>query len=200
MMMRDKQQRGTRELIAEVAARLMAQGHIDDFSLAKRKAARQLGLPEHQDLPGNSEIEQALKRYRDLYDPGHVGTLTRLRELALEVMHVFAQFRPYLVGSVLSGRANRHSDINLVVYSDNLKSFELFCLNQRIDYQMQGYADGKSSWPVFVFDAQGTTIKVAVRPEREERIAVKGGVSDIPERIRASQLEALLHTSVSSPL
>ena len=46
--------------IAQVAARLIAEHGIADWSLAKRKAARQLGLPERAALPGDDEIEAAL--------------------------------------------------------------------------------------------------------------------------------------------
>ena len=42
--------------IAQVAARLIAEHGITDWSLAKRKAARQLMLPEREALPGDDEI------------------------------------------------------------------------------------------------------------------------------------------------
>ena len=42
--------RQMRERIAQLAARLMAVDGIDDFALAKRKAARQAGAPDTRNL------------------------------------------------------------------------------------------------------------------------------------------------------
>ena len=56
-----------RARIAAAAARIMAEDGIDDFALAKRKAARQLGAPETEALPRNDEIEDELRAYRALY-------------------------------------------------------------------------------------------------------------------------------------
>ena len=47
--------------IANLAARLMAVDGIDDFALAKRKAARQAGALDTRSLPTNEEVEQALR-------------------------------------------------------------------------------------------------------------------------------------------
>ena len=60
---------GMRARIAAAAARLMAEDGIDDFALAKRKAARQLGATDAQALPANDEIEAELHAYRSLYEP-----------------------------------------------------------------------------------------------------------------------------------
>ena len=57
---------------AEIAARaafLIAEEHIDNFALAKRKAARQLGYPENGGLPSNDEVEAALVEHRAIYGP-----------------------------------------------------------------------------------------------------------------------------------
>jgi len=67
----------TRARIAAAAARLMAEDGIDDFALAKRKAAKQLGALDAQALPGNDEIEAELRAYLALYQaeehPQRVG-------------------------------------------------------------------------------------------------------------------------------
>src|SRR5690554_1902322 len=57
-----------RREIAAVAARMMAEDGIADFGFAKRKAARQLGLPEKTEaLPTNAEIEAELRAWQALY-------------------------------------------------------------------------------------------------------------------------------------
>ncbi|HEU4645360.1 MAG TPA: hypothetical protein VFS80_07330, partial [Burkholderiales bacterium] len=63
----NSRQNGMRARIAATAARLMAEDGIDDFALAKRKAARQLGAPDTEALPANHEVEAELRAYRALY-------------------------------------------------------------------------------------------------------------------------------------
>jgi hypothetical protein len=62
-----RQLAGVRASIASVAARLMAEDGITDYHHAKRKAARQLGLPEHTTYPDNAEVEAELRAYRNIY-------------------------------------------------------------------------------------------------------------------------------------
>jgi hypothetical protein len=125
-----------RERLAQLAARLIAEQGIQDFASAKRKAARQLGVPDTQHLPNNVEIEQALETYQNLYQQDEQPfILRRLREKALSIMRLFKQFDPYLTGSVLSGTAGKYSDINLEIYTDNIKEIELFMVNNNIPYK-----------------------------------------------------------------
>jgi predicted nucleotidyltransferase len=125
-----------RERLAQLAARLITEQGIQDFAQAKRKAARQLGVPDTQHLPNNSEIEQALEIYQTLYKQDEQPSiLQHLREKALAVMQLFRQFDPYLTGSVLSGTAGKYSDINLEIYTDNVKEIELFMVNNHIPYK-----------------------------------------------------------------
>src|SRR3982074_763342 len=67
MSRKSNRQTGVRARIAATAARIMAEDGIEDFALAKRKAARRLCAPEAQALPGNDEIEAELRSYRALY-------------------------------------------------------------------------------------------------------------------------------------
>ena len=95
-----------RENIAHIAARLIAVDGIEDFALAKRKAAHQAGCDDTQNLPTNNEVELALKSYRELYfRDAHPQLLNALRREALQVMRQFERLSPYLVGSVLNGSA-----------------------------------------------------------------------------------------------
>lgn len=124
-----------RDSIAQLAARLMAEG-VDDFALAKRKAARQLGVPETQQLPNNGEVEQALRTYQALYRSGtQDGLLQQLRTQALEIMRELACFEPLLSGSVLRGTATPYSDINLFLFADSQKDVELHLLNRGINFK-----------------------------------------------------------------
>ena len=103
-----------RQRIAAVAARLMAEDGIDDFALAKRKAARQLGAPETEALPRNDEIEEELRAYRALYQADeHAARTAELRRIALEAMRALEHFSPYLTGPVLKGTAGPYAEIEL---------------------------------------------------------------------------------------
>ena len=117
-----------RARIAAAAARLMAEDGVDDFSLAKRKAARQLGAESTQALPDNDEIEAALRSHQSLYQGEEQRERTDLlRELALEAMLALAALRPYLCGAVLKGTAGRYSDIELQLFTDDSRGWNCTC-------------------------------------------------------------------------
>ena len=119
---RSRRDSNLRRHIAYIAARMMAEDGIPDYGTAKAKAARQAGLADSAQLPDNHEIEEALREYQGLYQkddqPAH---LKRLREVAVKVMREFGDFRPALVGSVLSGTAGQFSDVHLQLFTDDSK-------------------------------------------------------------------------------
>lgn len=125
-----------REQLAHQAARIIAEEGVTDLAFAKRKAAKQLGAADTQHLPSNEEVEVALHTYRALYQADtHPDILRELRKEALAAMQVFAEFNPYLTGSVLSGSAGEDSDINLLLFSDDAKAVLLSLLNNNIDFE-----------------------------------------------------------------
>ena len=139
-MARDPGRNFTRERIAHLAARLMAVDGIEDYALAKRKAARQAGVPDARQLPNNDEIDAALRLYRKLYRQEHPAQLRELRQLALEVMDEFARFNPYLTGSVLRGNAGKYAAVSLQLFTDNAKSVEHYLLHRNIGFRRQPFA------------------------------------------------------------
>ena len=125
-----------REQLAHQAARLMAENGITDHAFAKRKAAKQLGAPDTQHLPSNQEIDQALRSFRALFQHEHHPViLKQLREQALAAMRLLEPFHPYLTGSVLDGSAGEQSDINLTVYSDDVKAVMMFLLKLKVEFE-----------------------------------------------------------------
>ncbi len=125
-----------REQLAHQAAKLMAEDGITDHGYAKRKAAKQLGASDTQHLPSNQDVDEALHTYRKLYQrESHPEILRQLREDALDVMRLLAEFHPYLTGSVLSGTAGAQSDINLMLFSDDEKAVLLFLLKHNLDFE-----------------------------------------------------------------
>jgi hypothetical protein len=160
-----------REQLAHQAAKLMAEDGITDYAFAKRKAARQLGAADTQHLPSNQEVDEALHSYRALYQHGkHPGILLQLREEALTAMRLLAEFHPYLTGSVLSGTAGEHSDINLMLFSDDTKAVLLFLLKHKIDFddgewrvQVGGHQETVPSYTLT--GESGSQIHIIVLPE-----------------------------------
>lgn len=144
-MPRDFERNHARSQIAHLAARLMAEDGIEDYALAKRKAARQIGVSGLKQLPDNAEVDSALKSYRALYFQEHVHELRALRKLALTIMDEFAQFEPHLVGSVLNGNAGKFAAIQLQLFTDNAKEVELHLINSGVEYSggtSRIYAEG----------------------------------------------------------
>ena len=160
-----------REQLAHQAAKLMAEDGIIDHALAKRKAARQLGAADTQHLPSNQEVDEALHSYRLLYQQdSHPNILYQLREEALEAMRMFASFHPYLTGSVLSGTAGEQSDINLMLFSDDVKAVLLFLLKHNIDFEDNEWitriGGHEETVPSYTLTSEsGTPIHIVVLPE-----------------------------------
>ncbi len=108
-----------RERLAQEAARLMIEHGIRDYGLAKRKAARRLGVRAAWALPGNAEIDAHVSGWQEIFEPEtHVHRLRELRSLALEVMDALSVFNPRLAGPVLSGAINVNSPIELHLFTD----------------------------------------------------------------------------------
>lgn len=169
---------GTRTRIAAAAARIMAEDGIDDFALAKRKAARQLGVPEGDSLPRNDEIEDELNAYRALYQAGeHPELITELRSLALDAMRAFERFHPYLTGPVLKGTAGPYAEIELQLFPDSPKDLEIFLLERRLPFTTREgrrfSGDRAHAVSVFSLSWQDTPLKLSVFDPRDERVALK---------------------------
>jgi len=126
-----------RTRIAQLAARLIAEHGIADWSLAKRKAARQLMLPEREALPADSEVEAALAEHHALFGgAAHDETLAAQRKEALAWMRRLAAFRPLLIGGVAAGWATAHSDIRVELCADDAKDVELALINAGVRYRV----------------------------------------------------------------
>ncbi len=121
--------------IAQTAARLIAEHGLTDWTLAKRKAARQLMLPETAPLPSNDEIEVALADHHALFGgDAHLAALRRQRTEALGWMRRLAQWEPMLVGGVAAGWASEHSDVRLELVADDPKAVEMALAGAGITY------------------------------------------------------------------
>jgi hypothetical protein len=166
----------------------MAEHGIHDHALAKRKAARQLGVTSASLLPGNDEIDEAFKAYQALFEAdSHEQDLDILRQQAVDVMDVLARFHPVLTGGLAQGVASRHSDIELEVYSDSSKEFEQFLLNADIAFKSEERRTGS----YFTLFAEPVDVEVRILPVQTLQSAPRDA-GETRRRMTAEQLRQLL--------
>lgn len=200
-MAKDRVRNDERSRIAHLAARLMAEDGIEDYAAAKRKAARQAGVPDTRQLPTNDEIDAALRTHQALYGgESHRERLRNLRQQALTIMHDLEQFNPYLSGSVLAGNAGKYADINLQLYTDNSKGVEMYLIQHRFEYragQCRLYiADEARTVPTFTLHDHGVEVQLVVLAHDDVRVPVRTNRDGKPvERARAPAVQALLEAS-----
>ena len=124
-----------RTRIAQAAARLVVEHGITDWSLAKRKALRQLMLPESAALPSNDDLVQALAEHHALFGgDAHVASLRRQRSAALEWMRRLDAWAPLLVGGVAAGWATEHSEVRIELVADDPKAIEIALAGSGVAY------------------------------------------------------------------
>jgi hypothetical protein len=187
-----------RARIAAAAARMMAEDGVDDFALAKRKAARQLGATDTHSLPANEEVEAELRAYQALYQGDEQRDRVRaLREVALDAMQSLAAFRPYLSGPVLKGTAGRYADVDLQLFTDDLKAVELYFLNRNVPYEVSEVrhycGDEARVVPVLRVEWDEVPINLGIYAAKDERAALKATPVGRPmERAGIPAVTALL--------
>ena len=178
MARRSNRQTDMRARIASAAARIMAEDGVDDFALAKRKAARQLGAVETHSLPRNDEIEAELRAYRALYQAGeHPEVIEELRRIALDAMQALERFNPYLTGAVLSGTAGPYAEIELQLFPDSAKEVEILLLDRGISFttrEARRYSGDRARGASLIsLSWDGVPLRLSVFDPRDERVTLK---------------------------
>ncbi|MFN4148414.1 MAG: hypothetical protein ACK4E4_02545 [Rhodocyclaceae bacterium] len=180
-----------RSELAHTAARLIAEDGME-YGSAKKKAARQLGLPENFPLPGNAEVEEAVRDYQAIYqEEEREERLSWMRSAAASLMRRLARFSPWLTGSVLDGTATRHSRIDILLFPDSAKEVEIFLLDQRIPFH-HGVPRNERVEALLVIDDDEMPANLIVLPPREERVNFRGADGRTRARARLAAVEALL--------
>jgi hypothetical protein len=190
-----------RRALAQEAARIMAQQGIHDFLTAKRKAADRLGVTDTSALPRNTEVEAALVEYQRLFGAHtHRRSLEAQRRTALHAMHWLAQFQPRLVGSVLSGTATEHSDIQLHLFADRPENVALQLLDRGVAHEITERrvrldAERIKAFPGLRFAMGDQRIEVTVFPRDGIRQAPASPVDGRPmRRADVEELETLIES------
>ncbi len=189
-----------RHLLAQEAARIMAEEAVRDFRFAKLKAAERLGFDtRYLHLPTNLEVEQALALHQRLFRADtQAAHIRQLRETARNAMHMLNGFEARLVGPVLTGTAADHAIIYLHVFSDVPEHVALFLMDKHIPYEvssrkLKSGSGVQRDYPVFSFVAGDTTIELTVFSQDGIREAPASPLDGKPMR-RASlrELDMLL--------
>src|SRR5262249_34533985 len=156
---------------------------------AKRKAARQLMLPESAALPSNDDIVLALTEHHALFGgAAHGESLRTQREEALVWMRKLAAWDPLLVGGVAAGWAGAHSDVRLELVADDPKAVEIGLANRGIAYTVP---PSKAEAPNLSLriDSTRATIRLTILTPMQRRNRPR---RDEEPRLSVGQVEALL--------
>jgi hypothetical protein len=207
-------QQHLRQLIAQQAARMMAEEGISDFSHAKRKAGKQLGATDINCLPTNSEIEEEIRLYHEIYNSeDQPENLRQLRADAVIVMRLLERFNPHLTGPVLDGTAGKFAETHIHLFADSLKDVEMFLLNQQIPYETneKSYriSERRSSdrkggdrkkVPVFTLEGPHGLIRLSVFEIDDLRIPTRSPANgQASSRVNLDGLKALIALSRLNP-
>ncbi len=196
-----------RQLIAQQAARMMAEEGVSDFSYAKKKAGRQLGALDNSIMPSNAEIEEALKLYNALFlSEEQPENLRDLRQNALFTMQLLERFNPHLTGAVLDGTAGLMSETHIHLFADSVKDIEMFLLNQKIPFDVNEKSyrimndgkrdkkgDNRKTVPVFTLETEKGLIRLSVFDVDDIRVATKRAANGAnADRLNIEGVKALL--------
>ena len=160
--------------IAATAARMVVEEGLE-YGSAKRRAVKQLGLPQRTALPSNDIIEAEVRDYLALFCADtQPQELLALRKLAAVWMARLAEFRPHLGGAVWRGTATRLSDVYLQLFCDDPKSAEIKLIDHNVRYDV-GTVQG------FHGEAVDALSMVCPSPELGETVGVHLLIYDLDD-------------------
>lgn len=187
-----------RERIAKEAARVMCEAGVGDFQLAKRKALQRLRIHEQRNLPSNQEIESAVLEYQRLFRAdSQPRRLAALRSTAVHAMRFLQRFEPRLVGAVLSGSADEHSNVCLHLFAETAEEVGLFLLDQGIPHEhgertVKLASDASERLPTCRFMAEDVPVELVIFSGRTRRRVPLSPVDGRPmERAALQTVETL---------
>jgi hypothetical protein len=159
-----------RQVLAQEAARIIVEQGIEDYRIAKLKAAERLGMSARGSLPGNTEIEKAVSEHLALFG----------RESHLD-------FTPRLVGPVLHGTASANSAVNLHVFADDAETVAVRLQEYSVQYRpfdrrLKSRRDRAETFAAFRFTQDESFIEATVFPVDGVRQAPISPVDGKPMR------------------
>ncbi len=192
--------------IAREAARIMYEEGVKEYRDAKRKAAKAFGpdkaLSLGSHLPSNAEIHEELARLVRMHEgEAQPERLLRMRLQALAWLELFEAFRPYLVGSVLTGTVREQSDIDIHLFAESPEEVERFLDERNIPYDPETvsirYGSEFHEYYHLYLEDGGVVIDCTVYEPYERHLRPKSSITGRPmERADAARLRKLIGDSV----
>jgi len=159
-----------RREVAKEAARLLYYGLATEYIFAKKRAARSLRI---RSLPSNKEVALELDNLADSLEGNErKKRLVNMRIEALNYMKLLRQFQPLLKGSVWRGTITKRSDIDIIIFSDDI-SRPLAILNEHqihpeIQYNSRQIGSISKTYIHLLFTSpSGTNVEIIVRSTEE---------------------------------
>ncbi|MFV1996725.1 MAG: hypothetical protein ACC641_01815 [Acidiferrobacterales bacterium] len=193
-----------RSLIATETARILACEGTNDYQLAKQKAADRLSVHSRRNLPSNSEIEQTLREYLNVFQSAALSErITTRRRVALKAMNFLVSFQPNLVGAVLRGTVTESSEIQLHLCADTPEHVAAKLMDFDIPYEIicrriRFGGNRREEMAGYRFTAEGVSIELLVfSPSRFHEKPLSPIDGKTMGRASAGEVEALLGTGVT---
>lgn len=193
----------TRRLLAQEAARIIAEEGRRDYLGAKHKAANHLGLALKY-LPTNREIETALAEHQRLFEaPAQPARLARLRGTALDVMGRLEGIEIRATGALLREVATAHARVELHAFAEPPERLVFRLAELGVDYEEN---TRRHTWrsgrvrdvPMFAFSANGQMVEITVFGLNDLREAPMDTVDGLPmRRIGKAALKELIRENAN---
>ncbi len=183
--------------IAQLSARIIVEEGVNDYTLAKHKAAERLGLAWGRNLPDDDSVTEALQTYHHIFRFQHQpGFIRCLRRIALEVMTFLEDFSPRLTGAVLAGTAGEHQPIQLQLFPETPEAVIWKLVESGIPYRQEADLSLKVNGqavpvPVLTLDWHSLAVETQLLPPKALRQAGRHG----PPRASIKALRRLLAES-----
>ncbi len=195
-------------ILAQEAARILAEEGHKDYLKAKRKAAARLGLGQRY-LPTNRQIRDALADRLRLFTvtPPPSVHLRRLRHAAHAAMtRLMAGIETRAAGSVTEDFATAHSVVELHVFIEPPERLAIRLIEQGLDFQ-EGerrlhWGNGRThTVPLFKFEYHGQSIEALAFTLNDLREPPTDPLDGRPaRRIGLRMLKALLDETPARPI
>lgn len=188
-----------RYAIAFEAARLMYERLETEYFTAKRKAAKRLcrNSVKPEDLPSNAEIRELIQAFARMHEGDRrTEHLCDMRLEALKLMRLLRQFRPRLIGSVMTGHVRKGSDIDLHVFSDSTELVTNILENEGYSFEVerkQIVKHGESRVFTHVHVQDRFNFELTIYPENKAHYVFKSSITgQAIERASIRELEELI--------
>jgi len=187
----------------------MFEDGVHEYRDAKRKAARQFGsdraLALGSHLPSNAEIHAEVRRLIGFHEEEALpGRLLRLRLVALAQMEMLEPFRPFLVGSVLSGEVTERSDIDLHLFAESCEEVEAYLEKKGIPFQQETvtirHGGEFFEYPHIYLEENGVVVECTVYHFSDIRRVPKSSITGrAMERADAKRLRRIIAEMARTP-